>query len=100
MTLGGLKTREELAYANDASGDAAFQGDRQSGKIVKCIAILGSEKNVFFAHVVPYKGVDEDEFVCTFMTDDIAWLGHNRLKADNEPSLRDLPSISRASTSL
>ena len=43
-----------------------------------------SKTKAVFAHVVPCKGVDEDEYVSSIVVKDLEWVGHMAmiLKAD------------------
>ena len=89
ITTGGVKKREELEWANDEKGDAELQGQRQAGKIIKCLIIRCHKTKCVFAHVIPFKGHLEDPYVVDLTCSDIAWLGHVKLiiKGDNEKAL-------------
>ena len=84
ITSGGVKKRNELDHAQDEAGNRATEEARAMGEIIKCIVI--------FAHVVPCKGRDEDDYVTNIICEDLAWLGHTKmiLKGDNEPALQSL----------
>ncbi len=73
-------------------GDAEVNELRKNGKLVKCVLVRCLLTKALFAHVVPYKGPGEDDFVADILVKDIAWLGHTRLalKADGEPALQAL----------
>ena len=47
-----------------------------------------------FAHIVPQKGVDNDQYSVDVLVEDIKWLGFIRiiLKSDNEPAIVKLLS--------
>ncbi len=93
MTSKGLQMRSELIdFPETAEGEVALLESRKKGEIVKCIIVRCSHSKNIFAHVVPYKGVDEGKLAVKLVTEDIAWLGHTRLivKADNEASLKKL----------
>ena len=92
ITRGGAKKRNELEFSLDAAGEAALAEARQCGEIVKCLLLRCLKTKVIFAHVVPYKGAGEDQFVAGLVVDDVAWLGHTKLvvKSDNEPALQTL----------
>ena len=47
----------------DADGEAKLEEARTEQKIMKCIAIRCHESNAVFAHNVPVKGRDEDNYV-------------------------------------
>ena len=49
-----------------------------------------------FAHVVPRKGADEEDFAAGLVVKAVGWLGHTELilKGDNEPALQALVSRS------
>jgi hypothetical protein len=89
ITQGGIRKRNELEHAQDPVGEATLEDERQKGIIVKCIVIRDWESKNIYAHCVPCKGADEDEYVAQLVADDVAWLGYTRLiiKSDNEPAL-------------
>ena len=82
----------EPEYPRSPDGEKDLNEDRRSGKNVKCLIIRCLQTKVVFAHVVPYKGASEDNFVAQLVVSDIEWLGHTRMivKADNEPAIRTL----------
>ncbi len=92
ITRGGIKKRSELEYPEDEPGNAAMEAAREGGEIIKCIVIRCSKSKVIFAHVVPCKGVDEDDFVANTVVEDLAWFGYTSMiiKADNEAALQAL----------
>ncbi len=94
MTRGGIKKRDELKV--DLPSDAAIQDARMKGGVVKCIIVRCMQSKILFAHCIPCKGIDEDQYVTGLITDDLEWLGHTRMiiKADNEPALQALVSRS------
>ena len=89
ITRGGVHRRDELEQARDPAGDSAVEDERRNGTIVKCIVIRDWESKNVYAHCIPCKGADEDEYVAQLVADDVAWLGYTRLiiKSDNEPAL-------------
>ncbi len=91
-TTAGLKKREELEQPMTPEGDAEVTELRKKGKMVKCVLVRCFLTKALFAHVVPYKGPGEDDFVADLLVKDVAWLGHTRLtlKADGEPALQAL----------
>lgn len=92
ITAGGVKKRSELEIKEDVEGSAALEAARTSGDIVKCIVIRCAKSKAIFAHVVPCKGVDEEDYVAGLVVNDLAWLGYTAMiiKADNEPALQAL----------
>ncbi len=89
ITETGIQRRGELGYKDDADGEAKLLGSRRDGTIVKCILVRDYLSKNVFGHVVPCKGVDEDNFVVKLIVADIEWLGHTRviLKTDQERAL-------------
>ncbi len=89
ITSGSLKKLEELGYGNGDDGKAKLLEDRKAGTVVKCLIVRCHETKNVFAHVVPCKGADEDNYVVDLVTSDVAWLGHVKLllKSDNERAL-------------
>ena len=56
---------------------------------MECFAVRCHESEVVFAHAVPVKGRDGDNFVAGLITADVEFMGHAKLilKSDNEPAL-------------
>ena len=95
ITRAGVKTRLELEeFPQDDAGEAALAVAREAGELIKCIILRCSKTKAIFAHVVPCKGVDEDDYVATLVIKILEWLGHTAviLKADNERALQALVS--------
>ncbi len=92
ITKNGVRKREELGQPDDEDGNKAINEARVKGEIVKCLVVRCFATKVVLAHVVPYKGVGEDDTVAEMVVEDIAWLGHTRVivKADGEPALQSL----------
>ena len=67
-----------------------MEDKRQKGEAVKCIVVRCSYSKCIFAHVIPRKGLDEENIVVSMVLSDLEWLGHSRLilKSDGEPSIR------------
>ena len=65
---------------------------RQEGSIIKCVVVRCSHSNCKFAHVVPFKGNDKEQYIANLVTADLAWLGNTRLilKSDREATLVSL----------
>ncbi len=100
ITETGIQRRGDIGYGDDADGEAKLLASRQDGTIVKCVLVRDyCSKNVF-GHVVPCKGVNEENFVVKLIVDDVAWLGHTRviLKSDQERSLVAL--VTKAMTTM
>ena len=79
-----VKAKSEVEDAEN------MEEQRQTGEVVKCIVIRCSYTKCIFAHIVPRKGVDEENTVVDMVLNDIDWLGHTRLilKSDGEPSIQ------------
>ena len=90
ITAEGVKRRKELSHELTPAGDAVIEQERKKGTIVKCLVVRCMATKCLFAHVVPCKGQDEDDFVANLVASDVLWLGHLELmlKADNEPALQ------------
>ena len=63
ITTGGLKTYSELEYGETKEGKAKFLEDRKKGVVVKCLIVRCHETKSLFAHVVPCKGADEENYM-------------------------------------
>ena len=61
ITRGGLKRRSEMDQASDEAGDAEIETVRKAGELIRCFVVRCSKFKCVFAHVVPCRGVDEDE---------------------------------------
>ena len=72
----GIFTRSEFVDDGDTGG-------------VKILVVRDCKYKNNFAHVVPFKGVDEGKCAVDVLVDDIKWLGFTRviLKSDNEPAI-------------
>ena len=94
MTDKHLKTRKELSdtHPETLEGEKRLQDDIKAGKVVKCLIIRCHKTKCLFAHVVPCKGIDPDNFCVKLVADVVAWLGHARLilKSDGENSILKL----------
>ncbi len=88
ITCGGVKMRDELKIPNNEDVEKA----RKEGEIVKCVLARCFESKAVFAHCIPCKGADEEDYVAKLLADDIAWIGYVEMiiKADNEKSLQAL----------
>ena len=89
ITSGTLKKRSELELAENAEGETQLAAARQDGSIVKCIIARCHQSKNTFAHFIPCKGADEDQYVANLLVADISWVGHVRLifKSDQEVAL-------------
>ena len=92
LTKGGVFPRRELDYAVSAEGDAQSEAARAQGEVVKYLLVRCFLSKNVFAHMVPQKGLDENNVACDFVLGDLEWLGHTRLimKSDNEPAVKAL----------
>ncbi len=92
ITSGCIKEFKELGYEDTKEGWAKLLEDRKKGTVVKCLIVRCYETRNVFAHVVPCKGPDEDNYVIDLICSDVAWLGHTKLllKSDNERPLLSL----------
>ena len=68
------------------------ENDRSKGEVVKAIIVRCRAAKAIFAHCVPCKGADEQDYVANKVVEDILWLGYTELilKGDNERSLQSL----------
>ncbi len=89
ITVEGFKLRKELKHPGTEDGEKMLLADRLEGRIIKCVLVRCTETRCVFAHVIPCKGSDEDNYVVNLVSSDVAWLGHVKLllKSDNEKSL-------------
>lgn len=57
--------------------------------VVKALVAKDSQSRAVFAHVVPKKGIDEDNYAVDVLVEDLKWLGHSHvvLRTDNEPAI-------------
>ena len=71
ITRDGVKRRSQLEHAPDEElTDAALEVAREAGEIIKCLLLRCSKSKCVFAHVVPCKGVDEDNYVVDLIVKD------------------------------
>ena len=91
ITTGGLKTRQDITneFPQDEGGETSLTAARENATIMKCLIVRCHESKAVFAHAVPVKGRDEDNYVASLITTDVAFMGHVKLiiKSDNEPAL-------------
>ncbi len=89
ITVEGFKLRKELKHPETEEGEKMLLADRLERRIIKCVLVRCTETKCVFAHVIPCKGADEDNYVVDLVSSDVAWLGHVKLllKSDNERSL-------------
>ena len=100
MTVKGVKSRKELVEELDAddpitaddADDDKIETARRRGEIVKCVIVRCTLSKALFAHVVPHKGVDEQNLIADMILSDVEWLGHSRIvmKSDGEPAVQAL----------
>ncbi len=72
ITSGSLTKFEELEYGDGDDGKAKLLEDRKKGTAVKCLIVRCHETKNVFAHVIPCKGADEDNYVVDLVTSDVA----------------------------
>ena len=60
--------------------------------LVVAIRTMDDMQTAVFGHVVPQKGVGEDQFAVDCLVGDIVWTGYSNvlLKSDNEPAILKL----------
>ena len=58
--------------------------------MVRCL-----RSKMIFGHVVPYKGVGEDQFVVGLVVADIVWLGHTKMISNPTMSKPCRPPLNR-----
>ena len=60
------------------------------GEITKCLLVSRFESRKVFAHYVPVKGADEDDYAAGLDSTAVLWLGHIEvtLKGNNEKALQ------------
>ena len=89
ITSGGMFSRKDMPHAQTIEGEQALQDDRQQRKIMKCLIVRCHESKALFAHCIPCKGADEEKYVVSLVTSDVAFMGHVKLilKSDNEAAL-------------
>ena len=92
ITSGGMVSRKDLGHPQTTAGDQALEQERQERKVMKCLIIRCHESKALFAHCIPCKGADEDKYVASLITSDVAFMGHVKLilKSDNEAALLTL----------
>ena len=75
-----------MAGAGGGDADVA----REAGELVKCIVMRCCKFTAVFVHVVPRKGLDEEDYVADLVVEGLSWLGHTAviLKADSEVALQ------------
>ena len=90
ITSEGVKKRRELDFEENSSGETALLAARSSGEIIKCILIRCYQSKNLFAHCIPVKGADEDDYAAGLVVNAVLWMGHLELifKGDNESSLQ------------
>ena len=73
ITRAGVKKLSELDFPATEEGCAGLEISRTAGEIVKCIVLRCSKPKVVMAHVVPCKGLDEDDYVLNILVQDLAF---------------------------
>ena len=76
ITSEGVKKRKELEFEENSSGEALLDSARARGEIIKCLLVRCFESKNIFAHYVPVKGADEDDYAAGLVSTAVLWLGH------------------------
>ena len=84
--------RKELPSERTPEGEVELLDARGKGEVIKCIVIRCFNSKAIFAHVVPIKGADEEDYDANLVTTAVLWLGHVEviIRGDNEPALQAL----------
>ena len=92
ITKEGIHKKKELLQMGVYKDDNEIQEARQKQEISMCILTRCFATKCVFAHYVPCKGVDEEQYVANLVVEDVLWLGHVKmiLKADNERAIQAL----------
>ena len=75
ITSGGLFSRKEMPHPQTTEGEETPQNDRRQRKVMKCLIVRCYESKALCAHCVPCKGADEEKYVVSLVTSDIASMG-------------------------
>ena len=92
ITSGGLLSRKDTAFPETPAGNQALETERQERRVMKCLIIRCHESKALFANCIPCKGADEEKYVASLVTSDVAFMGHTKLilESDNEAALLTL----------
>ena len=63
--MAGLEAKEEVEEAQ------SLEEARTKGEAVKCLVVRCSWTKCVFAHIVPQKGLDENNVACDFVLGDL-----------------------------
>ena len=63
MTSTGFVDRKGSGFAENEDGEKQLNEARDKGELVKCLVVRCYASKVFFGHVIPRKGADEDDFL-------------------------------------
>ena len=74
ITSGGIKKDSELELS-----DMEVEECISNGTIIKCIIVCDWDGKALWAHVVPRKGVHDDDYVPQLVVDDLKWMGYSRV---------------------
>ena len=68
-----MKSRKELVddYELSPEGDEKLENDRSKGEVVKAIIVRCRAAKAIFAHCVPCKGADEQDYVANEVVEDV-----------------------------
>ena len=74
VTSGGMFSRKDMPRPQTAEGDETLQNDRQQRKVMKCFIVRCHEPKALFAHCVTCEGADEEKYVASLVTSDVAFM--------------------------
>ena len=65
------------------------EAETSAEEMMKVLVVRDSRGKALFGHVVPQKGVDQDQYAVDLLIEDLKWLGWMRvsLRSDNEPAI-------------
>ena len=75
LVCGLIKVRcafKTFYFQATEEGNVDLEVAREAAEIIKCIVLRCSGSKIVLAHVVPCKGLDEDEFVRNIVANDLA----------------------------
>ena len=80
----GVKKKQKLEMTNEEVEKAI-----SDGSIIKCVIVRDWDGKSLWAHVIPRKGVDRDNYSAQMVVKDLRWMGYHRiiLKYDNESAI-------------
>ena len=75
-TTEGVKKRKDIEFDEILSGDGLLESARARGDVIKCMLVRCFEGKNVFAHYVPVKGADEEDYAAPLVASAVFWLGH------------------------